>query len=548
MKRPFNALLYFAVACGFSSLTLLPLFQGGWPLNHEHDSFANRTIIFAQHAAAGDVLPVWSTLDNAGFGSPQPALYHKLSSIVTGILFLMTGNLKHSLMLGIVMFLVAGATGMRLLLRRIGVSARVASAGGLMLICANYTVTNWLIRGAMAEFAAAMIIPWALSYFIVFMNTGVLRPGLAISLSLVFLAHSVLCFYLVMLLAAAAIIVKAKPAMAKNGTALRSAIVSLAVAACLAAPFLAAMAAFASDYDMGRMLPYSYQPWHNFKPLVRYVWDGGWTWGETWSRFTVQLDLPILACVMLGSAGLWRGSRANVVTPLRPLMLIGIIIIALQTGISSPFYKYFPGAVYIQFPWRLLSVLTPVAIAAAMFCVENAFRPSVARGITAACMVWMAVSSGAFAPIHYERMERLGYTFTDLSFSAFGEFIPRNAGEDMNLLRGRVDSLAATTGYTVAKEQDVLQETMKTRFHVVRANAGSVTLPVFYSPYHGVASASDNGERGDLCRESGVVPGLLSVDCPAGVSEIDVRTPTLWRIIVHHARRIAGTGSGRSWI
>jgi len=83
VKRHFNALLYLAVACGFSSLTLLPLYQGGWPLNHEHDSFANRTIIFAQHAVAGDVLPVWSTLDNAGFGSPQPALYHKLYSIVT---------------------------------------------------------------------------------------------------------------------------------------------------------------------------------------------------------------------------------------------------------------------------------------------------------------------------------------------------------------------------------------------------------------------------------------------------------------------------------
>jgi len=451
-------------------------------------------------------------------------------------------------MLGTVMFLVTGATGMRLLLRRIGVSAGIASAGGLMLICANYTVTNWLIRGAMAEFAAAMLIPWALFCFIGFVKTAVLRPGLAISVCLIFLAHSVLCFYLVMLLTAAAMFAKATPATAKDGIALRSAIVSLAVAAGLLAPFLSAMAAFAPDYDMGRMLPYAYQPWHNFKPLVRYVWDGGWTWGETWSGFTVQLDLPILACIMFGAAGLWRRRRANLLGSISPLIVIAIIIIVLQTGISSPFYKYFPGAVYVQFPWRLLSILTPVAIAAAVFCVENAFRPPLVRGITASCLLWMAASSGAFAPIHYDRMERLGYTFKDLSFSAFGEFIPRKAGEDMILSRWRVDSLAAAAGYAFTKEQDVLQETMKTRFHVVCVKAGSVTLPVFYSPYHGVVVTSETGGGNVRSRESEILPGMFSVDCPAGVSEIDVLTPTLASIIGYYTKRFTGRGNDQPWI
>ena len=58
--------------------------RAGWPANHEGIDFAVRTRIYAAHLRYGDLLPLWSSIDNRGFGSPQPALYHKLTYLVSG--------------------------------------------------------------------------------------------------------------------------------------------------------------------------------------------------------------------------------------------------------------------------------------------------------------------------------------------------------------------------------------------------------------------------------------------------------------------------------
>ena len=56
-----------------ATATLMPIWRGeGWPLGHDGTSFAQRTLVYARHMAIFDLLPVWSSSDAAGFGSPMP--------------------------------------------------------------------------------------------------------------------------------------------------------------------------------------------------------------------------------------------------------------------------------------------------------------------------------------------------------------------------------------------------------------------------------------------------------------------------------------------
>src|SRR5262245_40180289 len=146
-------------------------------------------------------MPIWSSADVSGFGSPLPLMYHKLFYFLGGALALITGSIKSADVTAIALLLVAGAGGIALTLRSLGASRLAAIIGGCCLITANYTVTNWLVRGALAEFTSAMIVPWVLFYFVRSVNAGRIAAGLGISLGLLWLSHSVLGYFTGVILA-----------------------------------------------------------------------------------------------------------------------------------------------------------------------------------------------------------------------------------------------------------------------------------------------------------------------------------------------------------
>ena len=150
-----HALVIFAM---LAVATLEPAWRGpGWPANHEGAAFAQRTLIYARHYAWFDLLPIWTSLDAWGFGSPMPVVYHKLFYMIAAPLLLATGSIKAAIVIALALFLTTGALGIYTTMRAIGASALAAVVAGCCLLTASYTVTNWLVRGAMAELAGAMI-------------------------------------------------------------------------------------------------------------------------------------------------------------------------------------------------------------------------------------------------------------------------------------------------------------------------------------------------------------------------------------------------------
>lgn len=95
------------IIVGISTLMQIIL-RHGWPLNHEGNSFFLRTIIYADHICAGDYWPIWSSMDNYGLGSPQPLFYHKVFYFISGSIYALTNNIKLSVVISILLFLVIG--------------------------------------------------------------------------------------------------------------------------------------------------------------------------------------------------------------------------------------------------------------------------------------------------------------------------------------------------------------------------------------------------------------------------------------------------------
>src|SRR4051794_14233030 len=135
-------------------------------MSHEGPAFAQRTLVYARHLQQFDLVPIWSSADASGFGSPMPLFYHRLFYLLAAPLLLVTASAKSATLVTLAIVLVVGAWGMYRLVRTLGGGALAASVAGVCLIAANYTVTNWLVRGAVAELTAAMIVPWVYTEFV----------------------------------------------------------------------------------------------------------------------------------------------------------------------------------------------------------------------------------------------------------------------------------------------------------------------------------------------------------------------------------------------
>lgn len=495
-----------------AGLTLLPVaLSNGWPMNHEFNlpwnfnSFYLRTLLYAEHMQQGDWFPIWSITDNDGFGSPQPLMYHKLFYLLSGALYLFTGQMKASILMSLWFWLVVGASGTAALCRTVGCTRWLAWCGGAMLLLANYTVTNWLVRGAMAEFAAAMLVPWVLAVFLTWLRQDS-RPYLksavlAVLLSAVFLAHSVLAFYLILLLGCTVFILlglrQAPIGCLKPGPLVSAA----ALFALITGPYIGAMRLISSGYDMQRIIPTPFLPENQIKPWLDYIWDSKWQWGKVWDSYTVQLDLPVLALLVIGlflliAHAVQKKLRHVAVNQLKslPMLLLALALMTalallLQTVWAVPFYQRMPGAAFIQFPWRLLGVLTPalIALSLGVWQLQPLRKADPALLVFLLAMGWLC---GAWSPINYGQTPAYKPELRHFRFGAFGEYIPATAGTEPPAER------YAATLKEVGCSVEVLSpksEVLVQNFRVRCASDTTVALPVFASPLHQLSVKPVNG-------------------------------------------------------
>ncbi len=520
-----------------SLITVMPiLINPGWPMNHEGNSFFIRTAIYSSHILSGDIFPIWSSLDNFGFGSPQPALYHKLFYFISGELYALLGYgyIKESIVLAIWFWLFIGAYGTFTLCRETGCCYWLAIGGGIMLLSSNYTTTNWLIRGAMAEFSGAMLVPWVLASFIKSIKSNRIQLWLPISFALIFLSHSVMAYFLAIIFSLALLFLILQQRLSLKNFRTISLIQAIICFFLLVGIFLIVLFLIGQDYNMSRIIPDHYLPENQIKPLGKYIYDAKWKWGVKWTGYTVALD-PIVLMLLLGGSAFFyfynsqqhqflQGLFNNI--SILVLVIISGLGLFLQTELAIPFYRYFPGANFIQFPWRLLALLTPIFITLSLSII-NMISSKVGVIFVTCCAIVMFLFNGAFAPMKYKWFSVDHFSLEAMQLSAFDEYVPVKYRDFSKNSYNNVIKKMAAEGSTIYTPQP-LKETTVRQYLVYCIKPNTVVLPEFSSMGHTIKIGNAPFQR---CNERTDFSSLCAVSLPAGESRVEIHYPTIFSTI-----------------
>jgi hypothetical protein len=359
-------LLLLASLLACSRILVLP----GWPVNHDGMACFHRVETFRRAFADGNFLPLWAPLAENGYGSPFPFFYHRLFNTLAGAVALVSGSALAAVRVVIPPLLFVGALGMRRALLAMGLGEFHAVSGAVLLVFSNYAYTDWVVRGAFAEFTAFMLIPWLILAALGVVK-GEPRAGwrLGAVLSLIFFAHSLIFLFsfAVVLVAFAGALVHSKER--------RPALLNLAEAALVVlpvtAPFLLGIWLFGKDLDLERQRTGMFSVFRNFVPLGEYLYDrlGGWT--SSTAGYSVEIGRGFntlsLLCFAAAVAGLAHGrlsaARARALLPAWLLVVgTGVGSLILQTPLAAPLYRLLPPLQFIQFSWRLLAFSTSASI------------------------------------------------------------------------------------------------------------------------------------------------------------------------------------------
>jgi hypothetical protein len=506
----------------------------GWPENHDGVACFQRVEIFRRALAQGSFLPLWTPLAENGYGSPFPFFYHRLFNTLAGTVALVTGSTYAAVKVVIPLLLFAGALGMRRALLAMRLGPLYAVSGALLLVFSNYAYTDWVVRGAFAEFAAFMLVPW-----LTLAALGVVEAkpragwGLGVVLSLIFFAHSVIfvfAFALVLVAFLGALLLSRdrRGALANLGQA---ALVVLPVTG----PFLLGFWVFGKDVDMDRFQAGMFSVFRNFAPLEEYVYDrlGGWTSSTVGYSVEIGRGFNTLSLVSLAAAAAGLASGTLSVRRLRETLPAWFLVagsaacsLTLQTSLSAPLYRLAPPIQFIQFPWRLLVFSTPASIfilCLSLDLLETSWpRPAIRAGLRGALL--FAVLFQVWYGIGRPPTERI-FGVKELEASLSTEHLARTVHSREFRPRGvplpPPRPFLETTGCVVQNASPAaalsgLMDVPEIRLIVDAAPGGALVINQFANPFL-VVTAGGSTHVGKTAW------GAILVQPPTGLSEIVLR-------------------------
>ena len=581
-----------AAAFVWALLLLAPVMSHrGWPVNHDSAAPVARMAAIVGQWKIGHWIPVWSTHEQFGHGSPTPALYHKTFSYLSAAVLGATGgHVKAALVVPVLLLMVVAFCGMVFCLRHAlgGRYPWLWLTGGATLVASNYATIDWLVRGAMAEFAAFALIPWLLGWCLLLIGEGRWRWWIGPLLALLALSHSSLGLFglLPLGIALALALLRWRWSHARRWTV--AAATSIGVASLLVLPFALPMLAMGRSSRIDLLIKHpGFQPRTNQVDWWRYFWDPHQAWDADWTSLTVPLDtaclllLPLYLVLLVlrrrnASAGGVNARQRSHVVAAAPgwtaAFLLGTMAIMVWLQSASAFWVYevVPGAAYLQFAWRLISYITPVLVICA--CIGLGWLASwsaapgsgrqrrgpawVAAGVLAAAMLgWTA-----YPKMDWSRLQHAWISPQTLeseaqqqgNYVALGEFLPlvdwpAPSNHELNAPVQQAEAFLAKplpvdeggAGPCSATPSSTRQppERRSDEWHVVCARAGFATLPVFLAPGMKVqvrsTDAANAGWEPATATRSCVDP-RLEVALTAGASEVRVVFPT-WSRAVHAA-------------
>jgi hypothetical protein len=579
-RWPFEA-LYALLVVGAAALILSIVGRrSGWPLGQQ---FYNELILvqlYAAHFRHLDFFPVWSSTDGLGLGSPVLLYYQKAFFYVAAPLVLLFGALKPALVGTIGVFLVIGAYGMRMALRTVTDSKVLITAGSIGFLYSNYVFTDWLARGDLPEFTAVMIVPWLLYWCLTLVKERRASLLLIVILPLLVDAHSAIALVSLFAMVVAAITFLVTAGLDGVRAIAWRLLVILGGIVVLLGPTLLAELFFSDAYAPASNVTHDAAIAQDFVPFGSYFVTS-YHWLSNEPRLDLQIDYALwipIAVALVALSVYWllvpRDRRRLHVGRYLPtpsivfLLVSAAIYLFLQLRISLGVYDVLSPLKSIDYPYRMLALITPIAIilvvAVAHTLLRALARPLVINGLVVLWLAFLVLLSpvtatwtatygllakpGQLPDVNLGTPPRfIDYTTFKGLFSLngilFDEYLPLVATghgdvyDDGPLYRSIHRSDDGAASLTGARCQIQLPtrsplESLQLAFVVTCDRPTSFALPVTYNSYSSVFLEERDGRFRQVPYIHVASDPRIVVHVPAaGPHTFVVHLPTLWSVL-----------------
>jgi uncharacterized membrane protein len=405
-----------------------PLLHSGFPAGHDAPAHVTYTYLFNRAIAEGQFPVRWVDGVRAGYSQPlfnfyQPGFYY-----LVAITHLAVPSLALSLKITVGVSWALGAVFMYLLFRPLGRLPGILAAS--LFICSPYILLDVFVRSAYPELAAVALAPgllWAIQR-----ATDRPRPGylgaLAGLTALALVCHLPTFLIFSPLFATALAVGLLNPGRRRR-----------ALAAALACGIGAGLSAFYVIPALGELhltriseLTSNYFDFHRHfvapNQWFRYSWAYGASTEGTSDQMSFQIGVAQLIAIAGALAGLvWLlATRRSGATASAVIAWLTVLALALflMTAHSVVLWETVPALAYLQFPWRLLMVVTVACGAIGAYALS--LVPS--RGAQAAIVLAAVVGQLALVH-HYARpkayipqaqmdIDRSGWKYTRSAYEA----------------------------------------------------------------------------------------------------------------------------------
>jgi hypothetical protein len=370
MKRLAKAFPY-ALVCLMAFLAcIVPVLRDGWPYNHDGDAvFKCLTIFKEQVYGFHDYFPTWTAYGSYGLGSPQPFFYHHLYFYIVSSIDLLFNDVLLSVKFSVFLFLSLGGIALYMTVKNLFQDRYYGIIGAGLFIFSSYIYTQWLIRGDQSEFLASIVFVWILFIFSRLSHRFSAPDFLAAGFlfSILMYAHSLIFMFapfvfIIFLFAHTSDWMKNpfKPALAFISPSI------------LCLPYIIVFLAVKKLFNMD--FPVVQIPVKDrFIEIYRYFFDNHYNMGEAFENYSVEIGrffvipLLILIAVMLARKKqlppFWPGPDNRALGNYMIFVFIALVFyIILQLPVTTPFYYSLEFLKFLQFPWRLLCLITPLAV------------------------------------------------------------------------------------------------------------------------------------------------------------------------------------------
>lgn len=298
-------------------------------------------------------------------GAPLPIYYHKIFNYIASIFFLIIGHMKASIMCSMVVINAVGSYGVYKCTRQLGVNKLSSFFLGCTLLFLHYSITDWFIRGAFAEYTAMMILPWLFLWIISFLKTKKMSWVIIVVIFLLFHSHNVIAYYSIFALIIALLLVMIEQrSLSFSFYCLRKGSLYSMIFIVINLFYIFPLWKLKAFYDPSKL---KIDISKEFKPLSYLFRDSNYRWLRTWEGFTVNIGFFFMCFVLLSLTLLLfhliskkdLGVSRVVVWF---LCICLVFFVSLTTRFFNFFYDFVPFADFIQFPWRLNTFIQVIGI------------------------------------------------------------------------------------------------------------------------------------------------------------------------------------------